>query len=305
VEHKFGSPLISTTWLAANLHAPDLRIVDCTGIAGKNAANCGRVEHYDRHHIPGASYLDVADPRGSLSDPHGRLPYTWPDPEQFARAMSSLGIGNEHRVVLYSAPNPMVPGSGISWATRAWWIMHHYGVDCAVLDGGLLKWINEGNPVSTVEPGHAPTEFAIAGGWRRGLAQKEDVLRAISDTQSVIVDSLSRESYLGRIDPNYGTFGSRKGHICNSVNVHFADLIDHDGCFLDRKLMSARFIGEGVSSSQAVIAYCGGGIGATVVGIALKCLGYPRVAIYDDSLMEWSNDASLPMADPSLLDCDL
>ena len=42
--------------------------------------------------------------------------------------------------------------------------------------------------------------------------------------------------------------------------------------------------------------YCGGGISASAVAVALAILGRSDVVIYDGSLQEWSADPSLPLA---------
>jgi thiosulfate/3-mercaptopyruvate sulfurtransferase len=45
-----------------------------------------------------------------------------------------------------------------------------------------------------------------------------------------------------------------------------------------------------------VLVYCGGGIAASLDAFVLTAiLGHKNVAIYDNSMQEWSNDASLPM----------
>lgn len=299
-DRLFRSPLVSTAWLAAHRDTPQLRVFDCTGITGTDYINRGYEQHYAQHHIAGAAYLDMADPRGPMTDPQAPIPYTWPRPEQFAATMQAIGVGNDTPVVLYAAANPQVPGSGLSWATRAWWLMHHYGIDCAVLDGGWQKWIAEGHPVSHEPTAYPPARFAISAGWQRGLALKTQVCAAITDSATVIIDSLSPESYRGEVDRHYGSFGARKGHIPGAVNVHFASLIGDDGCLLDDDALRQRFAAQGVREDRAVIAYCGGGIGATVVGLALKRIGHPRVAVYDGSLMEWANDPELPMRDLSV-----
>ncbi|MDG1225075.1 MAG: rhodanese-like domain-containing protein, partial [Burkholderiales bacterium] len=45
-----------------------------------------------------------------------------------------------------------------------------------------------------------------------------------------------------------------------------------------------------------VIAYCGGGIAATSVALALDMLGHKNVKVYDASLTEWASDETLPMS---------
>ena len=292
------SCLVSTAWLAGHLDDEGLCIFDCSGILGADYANRGREEHYDKHHIPGAAYLDVANPKGIISNPDAALPFTWPTQAQFETAMGRIGVGNQSRVILYAAPSPGVPGSGVYWATRAWWLMHHFGVDCAILDGGWQKWVAEGRPVSSEPHTYPAATFKADPSWKRGLALKQDVLAAINSEGSQIVDCLSPESYRGEIDKIYGAFGSRKGHITGAKNVHFQGLLDLDsGCFLQPDQLRKRFDSGKVDLGGHIITYCGGGVGATVDGFALKMLGHDDIALYDGSMMEWANDATLPMTD--------
>jgi thiosulfate/3-mercaptopyruvate sulfurtransferase len=44
-----------------------------------------------------------------------------------------------------------------------------------------------------------------------------------------------------------------------------------------------------------VIAYCGGGISATVDLFALALLGRDEARLYDGSLTEWTRDETLPV----------
>ncbi|MFT7469360.1 MAG: thiosulfate/3-mercaptopyruvate sulfurtransferase, partial [Candidatus Pseudothioglobus sp.] len=44
-----------------------------------------------------------------------------------------------------------------------------------------------------------------------------------------------------------------------------------------------------------VIAYCGGGISATIDALALTLIGHNNVAVYDGSMSEWVKDESLPL----------
>ena len=131
-----------------------LRIVDCTtwlkpaepGDDAPYRVVPGRAE-YDAAHIPGAVFFDI---QGTISDPDTRLRFMAPAAERLADAMGALGIGDESRVVLYSA-------GSIMWATRVWWMLRAFGFDrAAVLDGGWEKWQAEGRPVSSAPGRHPP-----------------------------------------------------------------------------------------------------------------------------------------------------
>jgi thiosulfate/3-mercaptopyruvate sulfurtransferase len=216
----------------------------------------------------------------------------WPTPEQFAETMATFGIGPDTKVVLVArTPRPGID-SGTMWCTRAWWTMHHMGVDCAILLGGIERWESEGrqlvNGGSDVPPAKP---FEVADGWERGRATQQDVLAAIT-SPTCIVDALMEDSFDGS-----GTkYGPRGGHIAGAVNVPFRSLIEAEtAAFVDVDTMREALDRAGLFDQPSVITYCGGAIAATVDAFCLVLCGYDRVAVYDGSLMEWSANPDLPM----------
>tara|TARA_R110000772_G_scaffold115174_4_gene219934 strand:- start:141 stop:1028 length:888 start_codon:yes stop_codon:yes gene_type:complete len=291
--------LVTTNWLNDHLSDSSLRIFDCTGIMSSIAGNTGREEHYDKHHIPGAAYLEVADAKGILTNPDGTFPFSWPSTSQFESAMREIGVSNECKVVLYTATAGGL-GSGYFWATRAWWLMDYFGVDCAVLDGGWKKWESEGLPVETETRSYAKTNFEAATTKDQSVAFKDDVLAALNSDSALIVDTLSKESYLGKGDNIYGSYGKRAGHITGAINIGYEKVINPEtGCFRDPDEIRTLYSGKDFQTKKPIITYCGGGIGATLSGFALKLAGFDDVAVYDGSLYEWTADPKLPMTNPS------
>ena len=66
--------LVSTEWLAAEIGASDLRVVDATWFmpdAGRNAQ-----AEYEGGHIPSAVFMDIEE----LADANSSLPNTLPHP---------------------------------------------------------------------------------------------------------------------------------------------------------------------------------------------------------------------------------
>ena len=63
--------LVSTEWLANEMGASDLRIVDCT----KHLAGTGRdpLAEYEAGHIPGAVFMDLADLTDTSNPVENRL----------------------------------------------------------------------------------------------------------------------------------------------------------------------------------------------------------------------------------------
>jgi len=286
--------LVTTDWLAEHLDDPKVVVLDVTGKLTSRLDNGPARELWAQAHIPGSQFFDVATAKGVLSDPDAVLPWTWPSPEQVAATLAVHGVGGDTRVVIVGrTPRPGID-SGTMWCTRAWWTMHHVGVDCAILLGGIEQWEDEGRPLTTdvVAPQPPGVDLALAQDWDRGRASRDDVLAAVGAGQTCLVDALTAASFEGS-EANYG----RPGHITGAVNVPFVGLIERETCgFVDAATMSA-VLGDVVDAPD-VITYCGGAIAATVPAFCLVLLGHDSVSVYDGSLMEWAADPDLPMTDP-------
>jgi thiosulfate/3-mercaptopyruvate sulfurtransferase len=57
----------------------------------------------------------------------------------------------------------------------------------------------------------------------------------------------------------------------------------------------AKFAAAGLERDKRVIAYCGGGISATMDLFLLHQLGFDDITLYDGSMGEWARDPSLPI----------
>src|SRR3546814_20721483 len=79
--------LVSTAWLADNLAAPDLRVVDASYYLPNEGLD-GRRE-FEAHHIPGAVFFDI----DAVKDPASALPHMLPPPHIFSSTVRKLGLG--------------------------------------------------------------------------------------------------------------------------------------------------------------------------------------------------------------------
>lgn len=280
-------PLVAPDWLQANLDAPWLRILDCTTYMTPRAVGPSRIDSgrpdWARAHIPGADHVDMVE---DLSDPAGRYPYTLPSDAQVEALLSRLGIGNEHRVVLYGARHPMV-------VTRAWWVLTALGHDrVSVLDGGWERWLREDRPVTAVRRPRTPARF-VASRRPAMIADAERVAQAMAAPGACLVNALSPEQFHGSGGAHYG----RPGRIPGSVSVPARDLVDYEThawkplTEIERRLADAGL----TDRDRPLVTYCGGGIAASVAYFALHLAGFRNIALYDNSLLEWSADAARPM----------
>lgn len=79
---------------------------------------------YLEGHIPGAAFVDVERDLAAPPGAGGRHPL--PSTEQFAAAMSRIGVEDGVFVVAYGS---------LGGAERLWWLLRHYGHDdCGVID---------------------------------------------------------------------------------------------------------------------------------------------------------------------------
>lgn len=302
---EFHNPqyLVTTGWLADHLDDPDVRVLDVTAKLTKSLENRAGDDCYADSHIPGSIFFDVAAGHGMLSDPSAALPWMWPSADRLVSSLAAVGIGPETRVVLVARTPRAGIDSGTMWCTRAWWTLHHSGVDCAILEGGLERWEAEGRSLTNSVSGVPDVEpFVPSAGWEAARATKDDVLAAVRGEASgpagpaCVVDALTEDSFDGT-GPSYGP---RSGHIAGAVNLSFRSLIKGETAgFVSADAMHAQLSDAGLLDDRPVITYCGGAIAATVDAFALALFGKTDVAVYDGSLMEWTADPDLPMVDPS------
>lgn len=277
--------LISTAELArAIADTPDtLQIFDATVHlvpAEKGYKAVSGLEDYQAGHIPGAGFLDLGK---ELSDTTSGFGFTLPSDEHLQNGFRAAGINAGSKVVLYSSGHMM-------WATRAWWMLHSMGhKNVCVLDGGIAKWNAEERATTTQTPSHSAGDFTVTRDAAR-WADKAQVLAAVNDGDTCTINALSPGVYTGDAKMSYG----RKGHIENSLNVFYDDVLD-DGCFKSQGALKTLFTEKGVLGNPRIIAYCGGGISATIDALALTMIGHPNVAVYDGSMSEWVADESLPL----------
>jgi thiosulfate/3-mercaptopyruvate sulfurtransferase len=281
LSHSFDL-LVSTDWLAASLGAEDLVVLDCTTwlrrAEGGFKAVSGRAE-FEAGHIPGARFADLT---GELCDNSGPYRFVVPTPEHFALAMASLGVTDNHRVVLYDQ-------NGSMWAARVWWMLRWIGFDrAALLDGGLGAWKTEGRALQTGPAAAAPPGRLTARPRPELIADRHDVLAAIEDGATCIIDSLGAAQYRG----DQSAYG-RAGHIPGAINVPAHALTDPDtGRYLPLEVLAERFP---ANRDGRIITYCGGGIAASSDAFVLTRLGYRDVAVYTASLQEWVTDDTNPL----------
>ena len=286
--------LVTVDELDGLLASGGVSVLDVTARLTGSLDNAAEERCFNEGHFPGSVFFDVPSAKGALSDQGEDLPWMWPSPEHVTEQLRQVGVNEGDKVVLVaSTPRPEID-SGTMWCTRAWWTLHHMGVDVAILHGGVEGWVASGRPLET---GPVTAERGNISVSVRGLearATKEDVLAAINGGGACVIDALPADNFNG-VDDGYGP---RRGHITGATNVPFRSLVDGEtSAFWPADILEERL--AAIDREHPIISYCGGAIAATVVAFALALTGQDGVRVYDGSLMEWSRDESLPMTDPS------
>lgn len=268
---------VSTEWLAGELGASDLAVVDCTLFlpsAGRDAK-----AEFLAAHIPGARFLDL----GEVSDRTHPAPHMLPPADQFGGAMEALGVGRDERIVIYD-------NSPLRTAARGWFMLRHFGADqVAVLDGGLGKWLAEGRPV---ERGDASPRRGrrFPAAERSGEVVTKAMLLAGADAP--VVDARSRARFSGEeADPRPSV---APGHIPGARCLPMSALYRADGTFRDSGELRSLFAEAGIDPTQPFIASCGSGVTANSLLLAARRLGGDRGMLYDGSWSEWGVDPATP-----------
>ena len=246
--------LVSTAWLAQQLGASDLVILDASLFMPADGRDPDA--EFEAGHIPGARRFDIE----ALSDPADPAPHMLPGAAAFGVAMAALGVGRDDRIVVYD-------DSPLRSATRAWFMLRHYGAErVAILDGGLRKWRSESRPLET---GRAAPRRARFDAVARGEIVSKAMLAG--GVGSPVLDARSRERFDGSApDPRTGV---APGHVPGARNLPYGDLYRADGTLKSNEDLAAAFAMAGVDPHSPFVATCGSGVTATSLLFAARRLG--------------------------------
>lgn len=272
--------LVSTEWLARELGAPDLKVLDATAHA-TDPARDARAE-FAAGHIPGARFLDLA----SFKDAGSPVTNALPTAAQFAERLAALGVSRTDRVALYD-------DSAVKTAARAWFVLRMNGMaSVAILDGGLARWKAEGRPLEAGAPSvESIAHQATPSDWSR-VRTKADMLANLDNRTEQVIDARDAGRFTGEtIDTVHSLPG---GHIPGARNLFFRDLYHPDGTFRVEAELRAAFERAGIDLARPIVTSCGSGVTASVLLFALHRLGVDDAALYDGSWSEWGADPATP-----------
>jgi thiosulfate/3-mercaptopyruvate sulfurtransferase len=270
--------LVSTEWLAEHLGDANIRILESDE----------DVLLYDTGHIPGAQKVDWHE---DLNDPVQR---DYISPEGFENLLRRKGIDESTTVIFYGDKNNW-------WATYAYWVFQLFGfTNAKLLDGGRMKWEQEGREMTTEVPKFPPTSYNAPERDDTQIRAFFDEVRAHSAAGKPLVDVRSPEEFSGARThmPDYPQEGTlRGGHISGAKSVPWARAANPDGTFKAADELRDIYEKEqGLRPGDDVVAYCRIGERSSHTWFVLtRLLGYENVRNYDGSWTEWGNAVRAPI----------
>lgn len=273
--------IVSTDWLAENLDNDKLILLDASmkKVVGKEP-----IEYQQPLHLPNSKRFDLENVFCNVASSQNNA---FPTQEQFTQSCIKLGVDTDSFVVVYD-------NQGIYSSPRAWWIFRAMGItNVFVLDGGLPQWQLEQRALVT-ELSETSTENGnILGDYQTHMVcNSTDISHYMATENCTLLDARSTARFLGvKPEPRQGV---RSGHIPQSINLPFAQILDNH-CFKSQQQLTDIFATLIPNKEDNIIFSCGSGITACIIMLAAAIAGYQNTILYDGSWSDWGSDNSLPI----------
>lgn len=274
---------LADTHILAKHHAdPNWVIVDCRFVLSDPEA--GR-RAYATAHIPGARYAHLNDDLAApVTATSGRHPL--PSAEMLAERFGAWGIDRGKQVIVYD-------DTFGAMASRLWWLLRWLGHEAvAVLDGGLPKWLREGQPLTAETPVVQAVRFEPRRNdslWMDTSAVTQELARG----EVLLLDARAEERFSGEIE----NLDKVAGHIPGAVNAPYEDNLDFSGEFLSDEALREHYgaLLGGREPGNTVL-MCGSGVTACHSLVAMEHAGLAGARLYVGSWSEWITDPSRPVS---------
>jgi len=242
--------------------------------ASLNKTKSGVVSPHLGKIIPGAQFFDL---KHTFSDQNTDLPNMFPDLKDFYRHISKFGMTLQSQIVVYD-------NLDMYSSPRVWLMLKSLGYTVVkVLNGGLSAWISKGFPVVNTHSNAKSEHYIIKHLPSKVFCDKEFVESIISSSEFQIIDTRSKVRFDGSKPEPRGNM--RSGHIESAINIHYQTLLNNG--FLKCKSDLEELLKPILHSNKTLVIYCGSGVTACILFLALEEYFEKDKIIYDGSWSEW------------------
>lgn len=272
--------LVGTNWLAENLEAEDLVIIDARGDKA-----------YKSGHIKGAisvAWQGLSEMVGQPGDANWGI--VGADKESLATKIGALGINNDKKVIIYAAAQ-----NGWGDDGRVMWTLEKAGLkNVRMLDGGMDYWTKQAKvDVERADKYEASKEMNEAVAVEFTIdAIEEDANIDFNELKTnyekyTIIDTREEDEYTG--SQKYGE--ARGGHLPGAKLVQFSGLFQENGLLKEKIELENYFANDlKLQKQDQIVTYCTAGIRSAHMQLILEMLGYENVQNYDGSYYEWAGN---------------
>lgn len=265
--NKLLPTIVELDWLVKNKENKNLVIVD---LRDKDEYLKGHIKN--AVNIPGLK---------SLFDEKFMMPKL----DYLKEIFSNAGIDHNSLVVAYD-------NGDFIWAARFYWILETLGhKNIGLLKYGYSDWLTKQVEISKDIPKIDRKEFVIRVDNKK-VQTKLSTLLSIG--KKTIIDGRKSSHYEGK-----ESLAKRFGHIPTAKNYACTQnyqVNDNGNMIKDWDVLKKVY--KDIPKNKEVILYCDGGAEAALNYVVLQELGY-KVSVYDGSWVEWGNDNSVPIENPS------
>ncbi len=276
---RYANPevLVETNWVKENLGKPGIKLIEIDV----------DTKAYDAGHIPGAVGFNW---QTQLQDQVHRDIIS---KEAFEKLVGGAGVSPNETVILY--------GDNNNWfAAYGFWLFKIYGhKDVRLMNGGRVKWLNEGDkPMTTDVPKVTPVTYKASSPNLELRAMLPQVFEAQKGGWN-LVDVRSPDEFTGKViaPPGMSETAQRGGHIPGAKSVPWSTAVNQDGTFKSPDELQQIYLQQkGVDPKKDTIAYCRIGERSSHTWFVLKyLLGLNNVKNYDGSWTEYGNVVAAPI----------
>lgn len=277
------TPLVSPQWLKGKLGDPTVVVLDI-----RSALGGGGKEGYLKGHIAGAVFSDY-DKAGWRVE-RGGVPFMLPTKAELEKLIGELGIDEDDHVVIVPAG---VSFTDFGAAARVYWTLKVAGLPKAsILDGGYQAWTADAsNPTETGDQTPSPKIFTAKFNDQVRIEVGE-VEKLVENGGATLIDARPASYFAGK---EKAPAAKAYGRLPGAVSFDSADFYDKATNRLKSKAELEKI--AATIPAGPTVSYCNTGHWASTDWFVLsELLGRKDVKLFAGSMVEWTNDASRPLA---------